>query len=873
MFREMNRIFNATAWLAFFGVLHLGGPILAAEPDVRAVPELRLREQTIVARSPDRVNASDSLWAESGRDIRGYQMVNYAVDPQDPTKGSAWMAYDCGQKTPVVLIADVNALCRATPESTATHRISASAQYGGLLGTTVLPPAAAVEGGCVIRNSRLVGRLPAGWQVVAFEQQYEGKLWLDDEAEWPGKRPQCGVMLAASADGTSYALYGVLHQRLAPMEITGGPELRSFVVAASYVYYRDPAGALLRRNLQTGEAAEVVDEAAEPALALRAQPDYIPLFRGDMRHHGSNAVQPPIQFGIGNPAGDMVGLNWGPGHGRAKVGVEGVYPGVLAGVARGSADLWPRVWAWGGKLRVKEIKGDTYNSDLLEAAGLRKGFVVFTRRPAPGAAAHLYLYRPDSQALDDLGPLLSHDGEALVDVHQIRVTAGCELAVLASNDRVSVLQIYHNPLHQSMSAQKLLAYRHGYDQLGLSPPTVVRTHQNLYGLDDHADRGFDGMCVASDGKIYFGTMPHNPIKGASIFQYGPANPEGAVKRLGYLDEWAKTPATQVPSMIHTAPQELNGRLYFVGQDPFYGHRNFPGWTAEANVYAGSPFVMVDMQTGKAENLGVLFPGKNIFGLMADAKHQCLYAKEGYGVGVWYRLRIGDDGRPIGEPEALKLTTGRDILVAGDGKLYFFRSAAVEGTGRAAGDVWQYDPDTEQETVMASFDVEALHGSGFPGDRGKVTNGGRWCVGQDGSMTPVFMVPSVGMVLRFDIAAKTLSRCGMLEPEATKYPLDIYTPTYVIGAKLYYIVNVARHALGLRILDLATGELTDAGPLLDEQGRIIREMTQLALLPDGRLFFGGSAVALPSDTQIMGRLEYDDPQGVISGFFELPAPAR
>jgi hypothetical protein len=209
----------------------------AAEKDYP--PELLLREQALICRAPDKINPMASMWSSAGNSIRFHPFFNFSLDPSDKTKGSKWIVYDSGQRRPIAIIEDMNTMCGvAAMEGVSGQRITATMQSGRLLGTGAAEGAKSFPGGSVYRLANilgcgtnagmLVGRLPEGWSVVAFEQQYLDAKRVKEGEDWPRDAKGAAIMLAHNLAGDEY-----------------GPEDLPKYDAPEWVRSEDSAGHLL----------------------------------------------------------------------------------------------------------------------------------------------------------------------------------------------------------------------------------------------------------------------------------------------------------------------------------------------------------------------------------------------------------------------------------------------------------------------------------------------------------------------------------------------------------------------------------------------------------------------------------------------------
>ncbi|MCY3020842.1 MAG: hypothetical protein NTW87_17635 [Planctomycetota bacterium] len=669
------------------------------------------------------------------------------------------------------------------------------------------------------------------------------------DQQWAGalwmsdsKTEKCRIALIQSADGKKFRLYGVLSQKLAYLGVEGGPELKGFYAEGDFLYFRSPDGAAVRKSLKADAPPEPVKEDKDGAILRRTDPN--------TRNEKLKAV------------------------------CEGVAPNCVFSVGPMS-------------------KPPEY-ADIVVQGHMQEGYVCFARDGGrEGEAAHLFCWRPSAGAPVDLGPLASCEGQTLSRVYALRNALLGRIAVLAGNGSVTVLQVYEPPLIETVTAieRAVAARAHGSD-----PTAKIRTVDSLYKFGEQPDRGFDPMLAASDGKIYFGAMPHHPTKGSPIFRYDPAADK--LEALGEIDELAGTKGPGlVPDMIHAAPFEMNGRIYFTGQDPFYGNRGFPGMTKENTKYAGSPLVACEIKSGAFSSLGIPFqnipaPGEgkvlgaeSLFYITGDPKKNVLYLRRTYEEGYWYSLKIGADGKPAGPPTPLALPVhATSVHVTPDGAMYYptvkdtpkdggaARDAKAPGV-RSPGEIHRFDPGTGKDEVVVTFDAETLNGAAFPSDPKaplQVNNKCQWIRGQDGQAEIIGRIPAVHMLVRFNTKTGELRKAFVFFPDnpavfPAKLGQLIWTgPCYRHGEKVYWLPRVGvKNVRMVRLLaaDLAAGSLTDCGILVDQNGRHVVECDTGTFGPDGKFYLGGMIQGRPSDPYTIGRAAFG-PGKTDSGFFVI-----
>jgi hypothetical protein len=435
-----------------------------------------------------------------------------------------------------------------------------------------------------------------------------------------------------------------------------------------------------------------------------------------------------------------------------------------------------------------------------------------------------------------------------------------DIAVLAANEKLTVLQVYEHPLLATICAQWNALMDHGFKD---QPAVKARYLGSLYDYSEFADRAFDPIPVASDGKAYFGTMPHHATEGGPVFSFDPKTEKFAL--LGDIDRMAgpRQPNTS-GSMVHSNACELNGKVYFTGEDPHYGGWDFPREPGQEKAkYAGSPVVEYDLGTGKARGLGIPFPGNpGIFQLNGDAKRNVLYIRRGYardyaGPLAWSALQLDANGNIAGEPRRLPLELHPpQVLVAADGTVFGAvpeqktyaefaeKKAKREKTDGIAPqcEIWRMDAELRKAekvaTVPETWEIQ-------------------WLPWQDGK--PAALGLGEQFVYRLDLRSGAVEKlCPWLKVQAGGHP-----PVALHDGKIICLAWVqpktrAGRTTGVFTLDLATGKALFHGVIVDEAGRRPKDLNHFALLPDGRIFAVGTVYGLPTDKHSMTRYRDGEP---------------
>lgn len=136
------------------------------------------------------------------------------------------------------------------------------------------------------------------------------------------------------------------------------------------------------------------------------------------------------------------------------------------------------------------------------------------------------------------------------------------------------------------------------------------------------DGQWQGMRLASDGRVYFFGGSHSPEMGAPMFRYNPAteSPDGITLLSRDLSAVCGEDVRQVPPQgkVHSDILEHQGWLYFGTHQSDY--------TAEGSArYTGAHLLGYEMATGRFRDFGVIHRNyTNYSGVGLDARHGRIY---------------------------------------------------------------------------------------------------------------------------------------------------------------------------------------------------------------------------------------------------------
>ena len=516
---------------------------------------------------------------------------------------------------------------------------------------------------------------------------------------------------------------------------------------------------------------------------------------------------------------------------------------------------------WGAMDRWRRYFAPAGREDLLAIEHLEEGFSCHARQGrSPGKPAEIFVDRAsaDSARLCALEP---YEGRTLHQVHWLRLMpSGC-VAVLASDGKVTVLQIYENPMLDAIGAQWNALMNHAYR----GEPTVrARYLGSLYDFSEYADRGFDPHLLASDGRVYFGTMPHHSSESGPVFSFDPGQ-----KKLTLLGDVARMAGVHqpgaAPHMMHSGMIEMNGKIYFTGQDCHYAGWNFPCEREQDRArYLGSPIVEYDPQTTESRSLGIPLPGDHaLFRIKGDPARNALYVRRGYdrtyyGPLVWYRLALDQQGKLSGKPQKLPFSEHPAAIHIGpDGSVFGVvpdlklqetfqqKRRARENTDQITPTCYLYrcDPQLRKaqrlKTLTGTWDI-------------------RWATGQTGESRAVGMGDD--HIYQLDLKAGAI-RATVKRPDIQVMEMG---PGVVRENTMYLMPRVlakdrsARRTTAVYTVDLRSGKTLYHGVIVDNQGRRPKDLNRFVFLPDGRIFVTGTVYGLPSDKNYMPRYRNSEP---------------
>ncbi|MHC4401454.1 MAG: Kelch repeat-containing protein [Planctomycetota bacterium] len=524
----------------------------------------------------------------------------------------------------------------------------------------------------------------------------------------------------------------------------------------------------------------------------------------------------------------------------------------------GLSDNWAGIDRWRRHFERAE------REDLLAMEHLEDGFGCRAQvGRGPGTPVVIHLDRPALDTTTRLCALQPYEDRPLYQFYWLRMMPSGDVAVLAGDGKVAVLQIYENPMLDAIGAQWNALMNYAYRG---EPKVRAQYVGSLYDLSEYADRAFDPYLLASDGRVYFGTMPHHSSESGPVFAFDPKPNKlvllGDVARMAGVHQ-----AGAAPHMMHSSMFEMNGKIYFTGQDCHYANWNFPVQREQDRArYLGSPIVEFDPQTRQARGLGIPLPGDHaLFGINGDGQRNALYVRRGYsrrhyGPLIWHRLALDEQGNLSGKPRAFPFPEEQhpeEILIGPNGTVFGVvpdlklqetfqqKRRARESTDHITPTCYVYrvDPELREAkriaTITGTWDV-------------------RWAPWQHGKPSAV----GIGDECFYQIDLRTGAvRQTVKRPQIPAIELG---PFVLHDGKMYLMPRVeakdriAGRTMALYSVDLRSGQTLYYGLIVDNQGRRPKDLNRFTFLPDGRIFATGTVYGLPTDRNYMPRYRDSEP---------------
>ena len=395
---------------------------------------------------------------------------------------------------------------------------------------------------------------------------------------------------------------------------------------------------------------------------------------------------------------------------------------------------------------------------------------------------------------------------------------------------------------------------------------IARTYDSGFEL---AHDTYNGMSVASDGKIYYVLSSESYEIGAKIYCYDPACDK--ISYLGDLTEACgeKGARTIAQGKSHVNFVESRGKLYFATHVGYYsiidGMEKIGVPPAGYKPYPGGHFLAFDMKTGKFEDLAIAPGGEGILTMSMDTLRGRLYGitwPDGnflrYDLAAKDLKNLGPISRKgeNGKGEDYRTLCRAIVVDPRDGSAYFT-------TGE--GDILRYRYDTDAIEAVKDEDMKkdyfGLYDPTSPGHMAYNWRQILWCESESAAFG---VHGNSGYLFRFDprgprvsvlerITSQPSKDCGMYDQFSYGYlgftlGPDGKTLHYLTGGPVYVdgkrVRGKSETAMGeskgtenlhLITYDVVAGKYTDHGPVFYANGQRPAYVNSIAVGKDGTVY--------------------------------------
>ncbi len=400
------------------------------------------------------------------------------------------------------------------------------------------------------------------------------------------------------------------------------------------------------------------------------------------------------------------------------------------------------------------------------------------------------------------------------------------------------------------------------------PSWKLQAHAFDSGFADAHD-SYNGISVASDGKVYYVLSSQRHDVGAHMFSFDPVTAK--IEPLGDLNEACGEKDLKAVSQgkSHVSFQELDGKLYFATHIGYYtikdGMETAGDPPAGYRPYPGGHFLSYDMGSRRFESLAIAPEGEGILAMTMDKQRGRLY---GLTWPTGYLLRYDLAGKELknlgptseqgekGRGPAYRTLCRSLIVDPRDGTLYLTRS---EGT------ILRYLPEKDAVEPVPGVDLmRDYFGCYEPSSPGHMGYNWRQTVWYPAGQAIYGIHGNSGYLFRFDPRAANLEvlerltslpskRSGMydqfsygylgftLGPDGRTIHYLTGGPVYVEGRRIEGKKSTAKgeskgvEDLHLVTYDIVEGSYVDHGRIFLENGQRPAYVNSIAVGKDGTVY--------------------------------------
>ncbi len=396
---------------------------------------------------------------------------------------------------------------------------------------------------------------------------------------------------------------------------------------------------------------------------------------------------------------------------------------------------------------------------------------------------------------------------------------------------------------------------------------IARTYNSGFA---EAHDTYNGMGVASDGKVYYVLSSESIDVGAQMYCFNPKTRR--IQHVGDLTEACGEKGLKaIPQgKSHVNFVEANGKLYFATHVGVYtiidGMEKMGVPPAGYQPYPGGHLLAYDLKTARFEQLATAPDREGVLAMNMDPAHRRIFGLT-WPSGYFFRFdlekkQLKNFGKSCAEGENGKGETYRTICRSicvdpGSGRAYFTTS---EGAIRF------YDPTADSVTTVTGEDMKkdyfGLYDPTSPGHMGYNWRQTIWYVphkavyGVHGNSGYLFRfepaVPRLEVLER--LTSEPSKRSGMFDQFSYGYlgftlGPDGRTLHYLTGAPIYVngkrLAGKASTAMGeakgiedlhLITYDIPSGKYTDRGAILYQNGQRPLYVNSIAVGKNGNVYF-------------------------------------
>jgi hypothetical protein len=385
----------------------------------------------------------------------------------------------------------------------------------------------------------------------------------------------------------------------------------------------------------------------------------------------------------------------------------------------------------------------------------------------------------------------------------------------------------------------------------------------LNGYKRVLDGQWEGIRLASDGNVYFGSSTHSAHHGAAFFKYNPLTGDVTLLAEDLSVVCGEDPYTNPQGKLHSDIVEAGGWLYM----STHFSSELPGAYA---TWTGSHLLGYELATGRFRDYGVVRPNYTSYSAVGvDPVRGSLYVfvtgENPDQVSYLYRIDAASGAKTNLGQVGGSYNACLYMFVDRRGDVWFSVAEKNGELRRVRGDTGQIDVYPNALPPLYDWDAVRLSTASAQSTRWIM-----WMQPLDGDRAVFTLGYSGGMIYQFDSSKpigsgqefQTLQHIGFSDLGLT-----------VAGDRVFYYQRAnrgygAQEATDFHLLSVSldpTHTITDHGLLKDQDGRLAWRLPGMAADGPGRVFMIGDWWTIEGD---LGTLRYNYSNGVES-YVQLP----